>query len=592
MEASGRSVPIVRFGAFEFDVRSGELWKGGHKTKLQQQPFRLLAAMLERPSQVVTREELRSKLWPADMHLDFEHSLTKAVNKLREVLQDSAENPRFIETLRGCGYRFIGPVERRVRARPHPAEPERRKIRLAVLPFRNLSGDPQQDYFSDGVTEEMILHLGQLYPQQLGVIASTSVMQYKRTNKGIREIARQLDVDYILEGSVRTANNRARITAQLVQAEDQFDLWAKSYERELTDVLTIQNDVAEEVARSLALELLPSHPPPPTAPIPLGALEAYLKGRDFWNKRSEESLKKGIQCFEQAIQRHPHYALAYAGLADCYLACTTWGYLAPREVFPKLKDAARKALQIDASLAEAHAALGMAIFNYDWDWPAAEREFQRAIELNPNYAAARQWYAWALIPLGRIQESLAEMRRAQELDPLSPIMRARMGVVLLYADQPDEAIQLCRNVIELAPDFFPTHTVLGLAYQQKRRFEEAIAELEMAAVLSEGGAMVSALLAHAYAVSGRTADAEKTLEELDELSRRKYVSPYSVAVVYAGLGREDQALQWLEKAWECRDNGLIWLRVDRRCSGLRLERRFQDLLGRLGLQPQGSVAKV
>lgn len=468
-----------------------------------------------------------------------------------------------------------------------PAKPPAGRIMLAVLPFDNLSGDPEQEYFSDGLTEEMISQLGRLQPLRLGVIARTSAMHYKGTRKGIREIGRELGVDYILEGTVRRAGERVRISAQLIQVRDQTHLLAESYERDLRDVLALQSDVARAIADEIQLNLTPKRQ---TSLVSNRAMnpevhELYLKGRYFWNKRTEDGIKKALEYFEQAIQKDSNYALAYAGLADCYGTLTVHGVLPPQEAYPRAKAAAMRALEIDDGLAEAHTSLGWARFHYDLDPSGAEKEYKRAIELNPNYETAHHWYALYLAETGRQEEAYAEIKRARELDPTSLMINANAGLIFYFARQYDQAMQEYRETLRMDPNFPQAHLYLGQAYERKGMFAEAIAELQRAVTLSGGKPIMLAALGRSYAVSGKRREARKVLRLLREVAKQTYVSPYYVAALYAGLGQRDQAFQWLEKADLDRDDHMIWLKVDPVWDSLRSDSRFQDVLLRVGLPP-------
>ena len=483
---------ILSFASFEVDVVSGELRRQGLKVRLQEQPFRLLVLLLDRAGGLVTREEVREALWPADTYVDFDHSVNTAVRKLREALGDSAEAPRYVETIARRGYRFIAPVSLRptahvphpvdaaapspqsstaprralparrllvpaivagigvaalmaywAAARPGPAAQSRHRLTLAVLPFDNLSGDANQEYLSDGLTEEMITQLGRLEPDRLRVLARSSTWKYKRADKDIGRLRRELGADYILEGSIRLAADRVRVTAQLVQADDQSQVWAGSYERDLRDVLIVQSEVAEAVGKNIAITLTPdaqarlSH----ARSIHAEAYQDYLRGRYFFNRRTETAIRQALGYFQKAIAADAGYAPAYSGLADCYSslgAASVVGGLPPREAMPEAKAAAVKALQIDDTLAEAHASLAQVHLLYDWDLVASEKEFRRAIELDPNYTAAHHWYSHCLLPLGRTADSLAESKRALELEPLQLVVGTHLGWHYLYARQYDQ----------------------------------------------------------------------------------------------------------------------------------------------------------
>ena len=658
MRAIGTSARLYRFGVYEVDLRAGELRKHGLRIKLQEQPCQILSILLEQPGQVVTREELRQKLWPGDTFVDFDHSLNTAIMRLREALGDSSDNPRFVETLPRRGYRFIAPVEgfatpgadKQVQESPAPApliqekssgialapppaqpaqvvpKPERRssnprrilivaglsvaglivllvltwpyterfftaragsaKIQaLVVLPMENLSGDKEQEYFADGMTDELIASLAKI--RALRVISRTSAMEYKGTHKPLAQIARELNVGAVVEGTVLRSGNRVRITAELVQASTDQHLWAETYESDLGDILTLQGQVARAIANQIRITLTPEEQVrlASVRPVDTEAFEAYLKGRYYWNKRSREGLDKAIGYFQQAIEKDPKYALAHAGLADCYglIATTIVGAMSSGEAAPKTKAAALKALEIDDTLAEAHTSLASMQFNYDWDWPAAERGFKRALELDPGYATAHQRYSLYLIAMGRTQESVAEINRARELDPLSISINFSLGWRLYMARQFDPAIEQLRNTIEMDPEFLLTHLVLGQAYGQKGAHAQAIAELQRASTLSRGSPMVEAALGHAYGVAGKRKEAQAVLDELGKFSKKTYVSPFYVAIVYAGLGKKEEAIDWLEKAYQDRSNGLVFIKVDPELDSLRSHPRFQDLLRRMGV---------
>ena len=608
-----------RFGVFEVDLRAGELRKRGMHVRLQEQPFLVLAMMLEHAGEVVTREDLRKKLWPADTFVDFDHGLNKAINKIRDALGDSSESPRFIETVARRGYRFLAEV-RPTDGTPanisEPASSKRPKpsmawkasasslvlllvisiawtfhsrnrlsppIRsLAVLPLENIAADATQDYFADGMTDELITHLGQI--SALRVISRTSVMSYKRTRKPLPEIARELGVDAIVEGSVLRSGNRVRITAQLIEAADKH-LWAQTYEGDLGDTLTLQSEVARAIADQIRINVNP-HEEATLKNVKVvnpQAYESYLKGRYFWNKRTANGLRSAVAYFNQAIEEEPNYARAYSGLADTYALLGDWEYgvLAPKEAFPKAKAAATKALELDSTLGEAHTSLAFSLDVFDLDWQSAEREFQRAIELSPGYATAHQWYAWHLIVLGRNNEGISEMRKAESLDPLSLIIGADMADAVLIARRYDESIQQSRKTIDMDPNFAIAHYQLGQAYLQKGRNDEAITELRKAVQLSSGSPTCTANLAYAYAVAGRRNEAVKILNDLKNPSNHGFSNPAEIALIYAGLDDKDQAMTWLDKAYQARFNPSILLRPA--FDPLRSDPRFQGLLSRMGL---------
>ena len=459
------------------------------------------------------------------------------------------------------------------------AKPPAGKIMLVVLPFENLSADPEQEYFSDGLTEEMISQLGSLQPQRLGVIARTSAMKYKKTEKSVDQIGRELNVAYVLEGSVRKAGTRVRVTAQLIQVSDQTHLWAENYEKELADVLSVQSEVAQRIAKSLELELLPEKQARLATSRAMNpeAHEAYLKGRFYWNRRSKEGLEKGIEYFQRAASLDPNYALAYAGLGDSYVLLPFYANVAPAEAFPRAKQAATKAMEIDERVGEAHTALAYAKLLYDWDWRGAEKGLQRAIELNPGYATAHQWYADYLTIVGRHEEAVSEMQRARECDPLSLIVNANVGEVRYFARQYDGAIEELRRALELDPNFAEAHQSFGWAYEQKGMYPEAVREYQALADPQRRRLSVG----RAFAKSGKRNEARAILDEIVREAERRYVPAYFVATTYLALGEKDKTFAWLEKAWEERDIRLAWVKVDPAFDPVRSDRRFQDLLRRM-----------
>jgi len=638
---SRRPASIVRFGTYELSLQSGEVRKAGVRIRVQQQPMKLLELLLERPGQVVTREELRSRVWPNESFGDFDQAVNIAIAKLRSALGDSAENPRYIETLPKRGYRFIAEVSvveadagtkrPELAAGELPvAEPGRqlqgtglavaRKRQLwltrgvmsafalflifgvlavwlfrsrgraptgirslVVLPLDNLSGEASQDYFADGMTDELITDLAQI--SALRVISRTSAMVYKGARKPLPQIARELNVDAVVEGSVLRSGDQVRITAQLIQAPDDKHLWAESYEGNVRDTLALQNKVAAAIAEQIRIKLNPQEQAAlkNARVVNPEAYESYLKGRYFWNKRTANGLKVALAYFNQAIEEDPKYAQAYSGLADTYALLGDWQYavMTPKEALPKAKAAAMKALELDDGLSEAHNSLAFCLEGFDWDFASAEKEFRRAIDLNPGYATAHHWYSWHLSLLGRNTEAIAEMRKAENLDPLSLIINADLAELLLIAHFPDESIQQSRKTIEMDPNFALAHNQLGQGYLEKHMFGEAIAEIQEAIQLSGGSPTFTANLARAYAASGRKAAA---MEQLNDLKKRSASGdPHSseIAMIYAALGNNDQAMTWLEKSYEERFNPGVLLRPG--FDSLRPDPRFQDMVRRIGL---------
>jgi TolB-like protein/DNA-binding winged helix-turn-helix (wHTH) protein/lipoprotein NlpI len=635
----------VRFGEdFELDFASYKLRRSGHLLKLERIPIELLILLVQQRGEIVARDQIVEKIWGKNVFLDSDNSINGAVRKIRQVLNDDPEQPRFIQTITGQGYRFIASIhEERTklaadasRQTPPTAEssngqnhatpliasrPQLRRVAkpslllglvavlamvafgiwlgwfrhaqsvtskgrpmLAVLPFQNLTGDASQDYFSDGLTEEMLTRLGDLDPGHLGVIARTSIMRYKNTQPSLQIVARELGVDYVLEGSVRRDSDKVRITAQLIQTRDQTHIWAREYDRELTSLLAVQSEIAQEVADEIQLTL--NHkdrggPRPLLSPEALKAYDFYLKGRYFWNKRTSPGFELAVNYFQQSIAKQSTNARAYAGLADTYALMSSYGYAPVSDVIPKARMAALKALQLDDSLAEVHASLALIAENYDWDWETAEKEFRRAIELDPNYATAHQWYAEFLAFEGRFDEALAESERARELDPLSLIIAADNGAILYFARQYDRAIEQFRAVLDVEPDSARAHLIL-LAYAQKGQFAAALHGIEEWRRV-DNGPWTWAVEAYVYGRAGQQAQARQVLQRLEQVNRQWHLDPAPMyATAYSGMGQKDEALASLEKAYAEHSNALNALKVDPIYDPLRNDPRFQILLRRVG----------
>jgi TolB-like protein/Tfp pilus assembly protein PilF len=456
---------------------------------------------------------------------------------------------------------------------------------LAVLPLANLSGDPGQEYFADGMTEELITNLGKI--SALRVISRTSVMRYKKTDKPLPQIARELGVEGIVEGSVLRVGDRVRITAQLIQAEQERHLWAESYERDLRDILALQSEVARAIASEIKVKLTPQEQTrlASTRRVNPEAYQAYLRGRYYWNRRTADALKKAIEYFQEASEKDPGYALAYAGLSDSYALVAPYSGLPPKEALTKAEAAAMKAVEMDEQLAEAHASLAFVQQSYELNWLGAEREFKRAIELNPNYATAHHWYALYLVCLGRIEEAKVEMQRALQLDPLSLVINSAAGRVLYLARQYDQAIEQYQKTLEMDQNFFPPLREIGMPYEQKGQYREAITAFQKARAMAPDDMYVAGWLGHAYAISGNRAEAQRLHDKLQERSQKRYVPAYSRSVIFTGLGNKEQAFEWAQKAYEERDYWLVYLKVEPAFDPLRSDPRFQDLLRRMNFPP-------
>jgi TolB-like protein/DNA-binding winged helix-turn-helix (wHTH) protein/Flp pilus assembly protein TadD len=632
---------VLRFGVFEVNFSAQQLRKHGVRVRLAGQPLAILEMLLERPGEVVVREEIQRRLWASDTFVDFEHSLNSAIKKLRAALNDTPENSRYVETLPRVGYRFVAPVQEATakaasaadaslatpnRSGPAAAEPSSKRrgavfvgvaiglmvalgsyldwsrsrarpqaatgrLMLAVLPFQNLTGDPSQEYFSDGLTEEMIARLGHLDPARLGVIARTSIMHYKNSQEQLEQISRELGVQYVLEGSVRRDSNKVRITSQLTRMKDQTRVWARQYDRELSSLLTLQGEIAQEIADEIQLTLgdndkrVAADSKPAAFPSSYEAYDLYLKGRYFWNKRTRQGFQQAIEYFQQAVNKDSNYARAYAGLADSYALTSSYNFASANELMPKARTAALRALQIDDSLAEAHTSLALITEIYDWDWQTAEKEFRRAIQLDPNYATAHHWYAECLSFQGRFDEAFRESERARQLDPLSLIIATDNGAILYYSRRYDRAIEQFRAVLSMDPSFPRAHIVI-FAYVENGMFREALTETEK--WRHSDSTQVWEAEAYVYGRSGQQAQARRALAKWEELNRRRQ-SPLTIMVLmaYAALGNREQTIALLRKASLEHSNIMATLKVEPAFDPLRGDPRFQGLLRRVGLATAG-----
>ena len=616
--------PLQRicFRDFELDLTSGELQKDGQKVPLSPKAFEVLRCLVENPGEVVTREDLRARLWAADTFVEFDDSVNHAVKKLRKALGDSAENPQFIETLPRHGYRFVAPTtgdnipESAPKSKRRYAVPIlvsafallslmaalvaydvgglRRRVwgrtadapirSLAVLPLSNLTGDSQQDYFVDGMTDALITDLAKI--RTVKVISRTSIMRYKGSNKPLPEIAQALGVDGILEGSVQRSGGRVRITTQLIRAATDTHLWAESYERDSSDVLTLQDEVARSVAREINVAVTPEESThlSGTRPVNPEAYEAYLKGQSHWYWLSREHLDTALEYFQHALQKDPNYALAYVGVGNVWMMRGDSGWMPPSEAFPKAKAAISRALELDDSLSEAHVANANVVGPYDHDWPAAEREFRRGIELNPNSADGHFMYADFLISMKRTDEWNREIHKTLELDPFNPFFQCFYGWHLVYLQRYDEAIAQFRKVLATAPDFSSAHMGLWGAYYKKGMDDEALAEaIKFFVVLHDGE--VADALTHGYADGGYARAMHRGAEVLAERSKRTHVPAVRIARLYAHAGDKNEVLRWLKNAYDERETPLIHLGVAWDWDFLRTDPRFQDLLRSMRFPP-------
>jgi len=600
-----------RFGVFEVDLPSAALRRDGLPVRLRGKPFDILIALIERKGELVTREELRQRLWPADTFVDFDHGMNAAMNRLRDALGDTADNPRFVQTIPRRGYRFIAPVEAILpapalvavpaeppavvaAARPEPevrtrrglswmaaaivlvvgaawvwsvtsigtrpASPARKMI--AVLPFENLSGNPDQDYFTQGITEELIGQLGALNPDALGVIARTTSARYRTGQHTISEIGSALDVQYVLEGSVRRSGDRVRITAQLIEVEHQTQLWTDSYDHEVGDVLLTQRDVAMQVAQALTMSVLgaPTVPRMPSA----AAYEAYLRGRFLRQQATQGSLKRAQEYFEEAIARDPSYAAAYAGVADVYhvLGGPGWEFGPPRELLPRAVEAAQRAIDLDPRAPDGYAVRGMSRLWLDWNPQAAEQDLRRAVALNPSFAQGHQYLSTVFTVQRRFDEAIAASSRAAHLDPLSPIASTTLGYRYYYAGRYQEAQREFARALELVPDFASAHVGEAQVYRAMGRHADALAAIERAVPFAGGRTFVLAHLSYAQAHAGRLADAQRTRMELEAEAKQTYVSPFHLALAAAGTGDRAAVVKYLQRAFDDRSGWLLFVPIE------------------------------
>src|ERR1039458_1133488 len=626
---------MLKFSDFELDERAYELRRAGRALKLERIPMDLLCLLARNAGQLVSRDAIIEKLWGKDVFLDTDNSINTAVRKIRQILSDDPRNPRFVQTVPGKGYRFAAPVtdEPHVMLEPSRNLDVSQRVMLAVLPFENLGNDMEQEYFSDGLTEETIAYLGQLDPQSMGVIARTSSMVYKRTTKTIAEIGRELGVNFVLEGSVRRERQRIRITAQLIRVTDQTHLWAESYDREIGSVLGVQAELGVSIAKKIKIQLGGKEKPTLVADAERNpeAHDAYLRGRYHWAKRTFAETRKAIEYFRKATDAEPTYARAYAGLADCYITlpmtsdmpskdcfpkaraavskaleldgnprseptyARAYAGLADcyitlpmtsdmpsKDCFPKARAAVSKALELDGNLAEAHTSLGTIRFWFDWNWSGAEECYQRALEINPNYVVARLYRAHCLSNAGRHEEAIAEINRAVRLDPLSPILSTLLAEFLYHARRYDQAVTQFHNAVELAPRFWIAHLNFAKVYEQIGEHGRAIAELELARTSSDGNTEPISLLGYVLAKGGRHTEAENALAELIALAGQKYVPPMNIALLYAGLGKQDLIVEGLERGIRDRDVRVTFLR-DPKWDRLRENPRFREILRQVRL---------
>jgi DNA-binding winged helix-turn-helix (wHTH) protein/TolB-like protein/Tfp pilus assembly protein PilF len=602
------------FGRFRLNVAERVLLRDGDVVPLTPKVFDILLTLLESHGEVVSKDDLMKRVWPSTFV--EEGNLTQNISLLRKALGESPGGVQFIETVPRRGYRFVGELNETsdvlhpvVSAEIPPAVTSSGQRRtpaflvvaglvvasiiglmyftskagntaaiqsIAVLPFIDESADPDGEYINDKIAESLINSLSKL--PQLRVVPRSVVASYKGREIDPRKVGEELNVRAVVTGRMRRHGDIISIQADLIDLQNVAQLWGQHYDHKVSDVLLVQDDISRDIFENLRLKLNVEEKKQ------LEAYGLYLKGRNAWNKRTSDALQQAIELFNKAIEIDPNYGAAYAGLADCYNMLVVYGRLQPKEGFPKAKEAAAKALEIDESSAEAHSSMAFIKFRWDWDRAETEREFQRAIKLKPAYAPAHQWYSSYLVAVERFDEAIAEAKRTEELEPLSFVASSHLGWIYYLSGQNDKAIEQCRKILEMDPSSFPARRYLGLAYEAKGMHAEAIAEFQTGVKLS-GSPLMLALLGHAYAVAGKKAEAQQVLNDLQQLQEQRYVSPYTVAAIYAGLGDQEQAFKWLEKAVEERDIWLMNLKVDPVFAKLRSQRKFTDILARIRLRP-------
>jgi TolB-like protein/DNA-binding winged helix-turn-helix (wHTH) protein/Tfp pilus assembly protein PilF len=637
-----------RFGPFVLHPATRQLLRDGTPVPLPPKAFDVLVLLVHMRDRVVSKEEILDAVWTDTSVID--NTLTQRIREIRDALSDGVQDPRWIKTIPRVGFHFIGEVTEETRLSPTVSErieppsipavdeavgpthgrldladgvgifrtrhagryvalvaavaiasslawfivapatrslpPDSRIASLVVLPLENLSRDPQQDYFADGLTEELTIELARI--SALRVISRTSAVRYKGSGKSVGEIGHELKVDAVVEGSVLRAGSQVRITLKLVEVATERTLLAESYARELQDVLALQSQIARALASRVRVTVTAGDDARLARRVAPEVHDDYLRARSLWNTRTRDGVTQALDLFRRAIEREPAFAEAWAGIADCYITFSgALLGLSEQVAYPRAREAALRALELDETLAEAHTALGSVKSEFEWDWPAAEAEYRRAIELNGNHVTARQWYGEFLSFNARHGEAVMQLRHAVDLDPLSPVVNNSLAAAMLTARRFDEATVYARRTIDIDPTFGGAHMTLGTIYLLQGNQAEAIAALQRAVTLSPGLSKATAWLGHAYAVAGQTARAREILDELDKLSRQLPVSSYDLALIYAGLGDRRLAFEWLDRAYQARAWELVKLKTDIRFDNLHADPSFADLLKRLGLATAG-----
>jgi len=587
--ADERKNETVRFGSFEVDLDGGQVVKHGIRIGVREQSFQVLALLLRRPGKIVTRDEIRQKLWHDGVFVDFDKSLNTAVARLRQALGDSADHPRFIETLPKRGYRFVAPVSTTLEATP-ASVPNRG--RLLVLPFINLNGDPEQDYFCDAITDEVITELAAIAPEDLAVIARTTAMHYKGSHKDVGRIGRELAIDYVLEGGVRASSGRIGINVQLIQVHDQAHVFAKKYETELRDVFEVESTIAQAVAARIGVNFSEDKGHAggaarrtPKLAVDVAAYDAYMRGRSLLGSWTAEGLARAKQFFEIAISREQQFALAHDGLAETYAWLGFNGFIRPKDGFSAAVFSALRAIEIDPGLAQTHALLGMLRSQLDYNWAEVDREMALALELDPGSPMVRFRYAASgLLPHGRMDEAIAEVQRALESDPLSLFMRAWLAQYFILMRQYDRTIEECQKIISLDPGYFFSYLALGEVLCERGLYSDAISQLRKAAGRSGNAPLVLGYLGMALARSGDFVSARSVLADLYDAASQLYIPPTSLGTIHLGLGEIDKVFTCLERAIDDRDPIIIPIKTDPSLDPLRADPRFAALLRKMNLE--------
>ena len=554
------------------------LFRGNKDLSLPPKAAETLLILVTHAGEVIEKDTLLDTVWAGTAV--GEGSLTRTISILRKALGGNARSREYIVTVSKRGYRFVAPIDETAGNRESATD---RRAMLAVLPFENLSAGRRYDYFSEGLTEEMIAQLSRLNPERLGVIARTSSMMFKGTRKGVAEIGGELGVQYVLEGSVRRARGRIRIAAQLIQVSDETHVWAENYERDSGDVLRLQCDVAAAVAREIQIKLTPqtSRRLTGTQEVPANAYEAYLRGRHAFNKRTEASMRESVAYFEEALRHDPAYAAAYAGIADAQVMLACRGMVPAKETFRRARSAARKALELDAELGDAHGSLAH-VRLHDWDWEGLEQDFRRALDLSPSLAIVHYWLGEYLMSRGRGDEAVASAQIGYRMDPLSPVTASGLAMIMYLAHRFEEAAALLVHTCEKNPEHFLPHLRIGLVRIQQRRYNDAIAMIKKAIRLADGSTETLATLGMAYAASGNARGARQILDRLGRLKGKRYVLPYNIAKIHAAGRDRTKTFEWLETAYEGGNPDLIELNSEPVFDWIRADSKFQQLMSRIG----------